>query len=85
MNEPFVTMIINENKKLRELLNTLSNNTLELKRENEFLKQRNKDLRQKSWYDVYEENLKLINEVKKYKHLLESIEKFIGEHSYEKR
>jgi Iap family predicted aminopeptidase len=85
MNDPFVTMIISENKKLRELLQNLSDHNVGVEKENNFLRESNKDLRQKTWYNVYEENLKLVNEVKKYKHLLESIEKFIGEHSHAKR
>jgi hypothetical protein len=35
-----------------------------LKKEIEFLKERNKDLRQKTWYSVYEENLILRNQLK---------------------
>jgi predicted RNase H-like nuclease (RuvC/YqgF family) len=30
-----------------------------LENENKFLKERNKDLRQKTWYNVYQENLEL--------------------------
>jgi uncharacterized protein YcbX len=37
---------------------------VKLESENEFLKQRNKDLRQKTWYSVYEENLKLKEQLK---------------------
>jgi hypothetical protein len=53
--------------------------------ENRFLKQRNKELRQKSWFEVFEENLKLAEEIKQYQAVLESIEKFVGRFSNEKR
>jgi type II secretory pathway component PulF len=39
-------------------------------KEIEFLKQRNKELRQKSWFEVYDENLKLIDQVKSLKEQL---------------
>jgi Iap family predicted aminopeptidase len=83
---------INENKKL-------DTENVELKKENEtklkdlvkyekeiqFLKQRNKELRQKSWFEVFEENLKLAEEIKQYQAVLESVEKFVGRFSNEKR
>jgi hypothetical protein len=39
----------------------------QLSKELDFLKERNKDLRQKTWYSVYEENLKLNEEIKNLK------------------
>lgn len=57
----------------------------DLKKEIVYLKQRNKELRQKSWFEVFEENLKLAEEIKQYKAVLESIEKFVGRFSNEKR
>jgi predicted nuclease with TOPRIM domain len=54
-------------------------------KEIQFLKQRNKELRQKSWYEVFEENLKLAEEIKQYKAVLESVEKFVGRFADEKR
>jgi regulator of replication initiation timing len=50
-----------------------------LRGENSFLKQRNKELRQKTWYEVFEENLKLAEEIKQYQAVLESVEKICGE------
>jgi hypothetical protein len=41
---------------------------VKLESENEFLKQRNKELRQKTYINVYDENLKMIDEIKALKH-----------------
>jgi FtsZ-binding cell division protein ZapB len=45
-------------------------------KEIEFLKQRNKDLRQKTWYPVYEENLLLKQENNKLKVAIVSVQEF---------
>jgi hypothetical protein len=57
----------------------------DLKTEIVYLKQRNKELRQKFWYEVFEENLRLAEEIKQYQAVLESVEKFVGRFSNEKR
>jgi cell division protein FtsB len=44
------------------------NELQELRKEVEFLKERNKDLRQKTWYSVYEENLELKQQLEKLKY-----------------
>jgi hypothetical protein len=44
------------------------NHCQELEKQVEFLKQRNKDLRQKTWIQVYDENLKLNQQLEKYKY-----------------
>jgi uncharacterized coiled-coil DUF342 family protein len=45
------------------------NHCQELEKKIEFLKERNKDLRQKTWYSVYEENLKLTEQIEVLKKL----------------
>jgi FtsZ-binding cell division protein ZapB len=45
-------------------------------KEIEFLKQRNKDLRQKTWYPVYEENLYLKQENNMLKVAIASVQEF---------
>jgi hypothetical protein len=62
-----VEKILEENEKLRNVFDEVSNVNLELRKEVAFLKERNKDLRQKAWFPVYEENLKLNEELEKYK------------------
>jgi hypothetical protein len=43
-----------------------------------------KNLRQKTWFSVYEENLKLQEELKVAKAVIESVETFIGRFTNEK-
>jgi hypothetical protein len=62
--------ILKENEELRKTFNKVSDINLELRKEIEFLKERNKDLRQKTWYSVYEENLKLNQQIEKYKYAI---------------
>jgi hypothetical protein len=79
---------------------------VDYEKEIKFLKQRNKELRQKSWFEVFKENLELKEEnknldetchevikeyailekeVEQYKAVLQSVEKFVGRFSNEKR
>jgi hypothetical protein len=53
--------------------------------ENRYLLQRLKELRHKTWFPVYEENLKLQQELEQYKTVLSSVETFIGQYSKEKK
>jgi uncharacterized phage infection (PIP) family protein YhgE len=91
--------LIEENNKLIVLLDQLSdrNNGLEkeinnvltdhqsLLDENRYLKQKVKEYRHKTWFPVYEENLKLQQELEQYKTVLSSVETFIGQYSKEKK
>jgi prefoldin subunit 5 len=62
--EMYVDHLEEENEKLKNMFNILSDKILELEKENNYLAQRNKDLRQKTWFQVFEENLKLAEENK---------------------
>jgi regulator of replication initiation timing len=53
--------------------------------ENRYLKQKVKEYRHKTWFPVYEENLKLQQEIEQYKTVLASVETFIGQYSKEKK
>jgi len=77
--------IVKEYDKLREENENKFNDLVKYEKEIEFLKQRNKDLRQKTWFQVYEENLKLAEEIKQYQYILQSVETFIGRFQHEKR
>jgi hypothetical protein len=91
--------IINENLKIRYLLDSLSDRNIELEKEisgcivehqtllneNRYLKQKVKEYRHKTWFPVYEENLKLQQELEQYKTVLTSVETFIGQYSKEKK
>jgi hypothetical protein len=91
--------LLEENRRLTKRKVILQSEYVELRIKNEemfqdlvkyekeiqFLKQRNKELRQKSWFEVFEENLKLAEEIKQYQAVLESVEKFVGRFSNEKR
>jgi hypothetical protein len=44
-----------------------------------------KEYRHKTWFPVYEENLKLQQELEQYKTVLASVETFIGQYSKEKK
>jgi hypothetical protein len=48
-----------ENEKLEKHKEIMFKDLVDYEREIKFLKQRNKELRQKSWFEVFEENLKL--------------------------
>jgi cell division septum initiation protein DivIVA len=48
--------------------NVIGDYITKLENENKFLKERNKDLRQKTWYSVYEENLELKQQLEKLKY-----------------
>jgi regulator of replication initiation timing len=60
-----------------------SNNLIEyiisLEEEIKFLKERNRDLRQKTWMQVYEENIQLVEENNHLKDVLKSVETFISQ------
>jgi cell shape-determining protein MreC len=56
--------VINENKKLGKELNECLLEYQVLLDENRYLKQRLKEMRHKSWFEVFEENLKLAEENK---------------------
>jgi hypothetical protein len=101
------------NKEFEIECENLINENRQLKDENRYLLQRLKEMRHKTWFPVYEENLKLQEEIKglrdhihyiekedlkkfhdlvkyekevmQYKNVLESIEKFVGRFSNEKR
>jgi regulator of replication initiation timing len=95
-----------ENEKLEKHKEIMFQDLVKYEKEIQFLKQRNKELRQKSWYEVFEENLKLMEEnknldetcqevikeyailekeIEQYKAVLQSVEKFVGRFSNEKR
>jgi uncharacterized protein YlxW (UPF0749 family) len=63
----------------------LQTENFNLKGEILYLKQKVKDYRHKTWFPVYEENLKLQQELEQYKTVLTSVETFIGQYSKEKR
>lgn len=65
--------------------NTKLNDLEVCRKEIVYLKQRNKELRQKTWFQVYEENLKLQEEIKQYQTVLKSVETFINQYSSEKK
>jgi hypothetical protein len=83
MNESLETK--KENLEIKRENNSKIQDLVKYEKEIAFLKQRNKELRQKSWYEVFEENLKLAEEIKQYQAVLESVEKFVGRFSNEKR
>jgi regulator of replication initiation timing len=90
--EMYVDHLEEENEKFKNMFNLLSNKILELEKEissyildyqvlldeNRYLKQRNKELRQKSWFKVFEENLKLSEENK---NLDETCQEVIAEYA----
>jgi predicted nucleic acid-binding Zn-ribbon protein len=63
----------------------LQNENYNLKGEISYLKQKVKEYRHKTWFPVYEENLKLQQELEQYKTVLKSVENFIGQYSKEKK
>jgi L-lactate utilization protein LutC len=73
------------NQKLRELVEETSLDHQSLLDENRYLKQKVKEYRHKTWFPVYEENLKLQQELEQYKTVLSSVETFIGQYSKEKK
>jgi hypothetical protein len=73
------------NQKLRELVEETSLDHQALLDENRYLKQKVKEYRHKTWFPVYEENLKLQQELEQYKTVLSSVETFIGQYSKEKK
>jgi chromosome segregation ATPase len=76
---------LSECQKLRDLVEETSLVHQSLLDENRYLKQRLKELRHKTWFPVYEENLKLQQELDQYKTVLASVESFIGQYSNEKK
>jgi FtsZ-binding cell division protein ZapB len=60
--------VMKENEELKLKIASLIQENREVNHANEFLKQRNKDLRQKTYINVYDENLKMIDEIKALKH-----------------
>jgi hypothetical protein len=57
------------------------NENEQLKKEVVFLRERNKDLRQKTWIQVYDENLKLEHQIKYMKEVMNNVKEFIEVHS----
>jgi hypothetical protein len=94
-----ISDLVVEINKLRSLIDKLSDRNLELEKEisgcivdhqvlldeNRYLKQKVKEYRHKTWFPVYEENLKLQQELEQYKTVLSSVETFIGQYSKEKK
>jgi hypothetical protein len=69
---------IKDNQELLDKVKSLSG-------ENDYLKQKVKEYRHKTWFPVYEENLKLQQELEQYKTVLTSVETFISQYSKEKK
>jgi hypothetical protein len=76
---------LSECQKLRELVEETALDHQALLDENRYLKQKVKEYRHKTWFPVYEENLKLQQELEQYKTVLSSVETFIGQYSKEKK
>jgi regulator of replication initiation timing len=74
-----------ENEQLKKELNNCLVDHQALLDENRYLKQKVKEYRHKTWFPVYEENLKLQQELDQYKTVLASVETFIGQYSKEKK
>jgi chromosome segregation ATPase len=87
-----IEILKNENTKLKQenvnhqlWVNEFKNECEKLMGENVYLKQRVKEFRHKTWFPVYEENLKLQQELEQYKTVLTSVETFIAQYSKEKK
>jgi predicted metalloprotease with PDZ domain len=74
-----------ELKDMNTHVNNLDKEIERLNGENRYLLQRLKEMRHKTWFPVYKENLELQEEIKQYQAVLESVEKFVGRFSNEKR
>jgi uncharacterized protein YlxW (UPF0749 family) len=86
------TRLLEENKRLINAMSGIFNEAERLQTENfnlkseiSYLKQKVKEYRHKTWFPVYEENLKLQQELEQYKTVLSSVETFIGQYSKEKK
>jgi 16S rRNA C1402 N4-methylase RsmH len=74
-----------ENERLTRTMDVCVVEYQSLLDENRYLKQKVKEYRHKTWFPVYEENLKLQQELEQYKTALTSVETFIGQYSKEKK
>jgi regulator of replication initiation timing len=90
--EMYVDRLEEENERLKNAMNgifkeaeRLQTENYNLKGELSYLKQKVKEYRHKTWFPVYEENLKLQQELEQYKTVLDSVESFIGQYSKEKK
>jgi hypothetical protein len=77
--------LLEENARLTRTMDTCVVEYQALLDENRYLKQKVKEYRHKTWFPVYEENLKLQQEIEQYKTVLASVESFIGQYSKEKK